>query len=68
MITDADIQRINELYHKSKAEGLTEEEKNEQQKLRRAYIDAIKGNLKANLDNIVIERPDGTKEKLKKKK
>lgn len=68
MITDADIQRINELYHKSKAEGLTDEEKNEQQKLRRAYIDAIKGNLKANLDNIVIERPDGTKEKLKKKK
>ena len=68
MITDADIQRINELYHKSKAEGLTEEEKLEQQTLRKAYIDAIKGNLKANLDNIVIERPDGTKEKLKKKK
>ena len=68
MITDADIQRINELYHKSVAEGLTDEEKAEQQKLRRAYIDAIKGNLKANLDNIVIERPDGTKEKLKKKK
>ncbi|MBO4214459.1 MAG: DUF896 domain-containing protein [Lachnospiraceae bacterium] len=68
MITDADIQRINELYHKSKAEGLTEEEKLEQQTLRKAYIDAIKGNLKANLDNIVIERPDGTREKLKKKK
>lgn len=68
MITDADIQRINELYHKSVAEGLTDEEKAEQQKLRRAYIDAIKGNLKENLDNIVIERPDGTKEKLKKKK
>lgn len=68
MITDADIQRINELYHKSKAEGLTEEEKLEQQTLRKAYIDAIKGNLKAHLDNIVIERPDGTREKLKKKK
>lgn len=68
MITDADIQRINELYHKSEAEGLTEEEKLEQQTLRKAYIDAIKGNLKAHLDNIVIERPDGTREKLKKKK
>ena len=67
MITDADIKRINELYHKSQAEGLTEEEKAEQQKLRKAYVDAIKGNLKANLDNIVIQRPDGTKEKLKKK-
>ena len=67
MVTDEDIKRINELYHKSKAEGLTDEEKEEQQRLRKAYVDAIKGNLKANLDNIVIERPDGTKEKLKKK-
>ena len=67
MITDEDIKRINELYHKSKTEGLTDEEKEEQQRLRKAYVDAIKGNLKANLDNIVIERPDGTKEKLKKK-
>lgn len=67
MVTDEDIKRINELYHKSKTEGLTDEEKEEQQRLRKAYVDAIKGNLKANLDNIVIERPDGTKEKLKKK-
>lgn len=67
MITDEDIKRINALYHKSKAEGLTDEEKEEQQRLRKAYVDAIKGNLKANLDNIVIQCPDGTKEKLKKK-
>ncbi len=66
MITDEDIKRINELYHKSKAEGLNDEEKEEQQRLRKAYVDAMKGNLKANLDNIVIQRLDGTKEKLKK--
>ena len=37
------IDRINELYRKSKtAEGLTEEEKEEQAKLRRAYIDSVK--------------------------
>ena len=32
-ITEADIKRINELYHKSQAEGLTDEEKQEQQDL-----------------------------------
>ncbi len=52
MVTEAEIQRINELYRKSKAEGLTEEEKNEQQLLRRAYIDAVKANLRGHLDRI----------------
>ena len=36
------IKRINELYHKSKTEGLTEEEKQEQAVLRREYIDSVK--------------------------
>ena len=37
------IDRINELYRKSKTpEGLTDEEKEEQQRLRRAYIDSVK--------------------------
>ena len=40
MITDADIKRINELYHKSKSEGLTPDEKQEQVKLREAYIES----------------------------
>ncbi len=53
MVTEAEIQRINELYRKSKtAEGLTAEEKAEQQLLRRAYIDAVKANLRGHLDRI----------------
>ncbi len=36
------IKRINELYHKSKTEGLTDEEKQEQAILRREYIDSVK--------------------------
>ena len=60
MTLDEKIKRINELYHKSKAEGLTEEEKAEQAKLRRDYIDAVKGNLKGQLDNINIQEKDGT--------
>ena len=47
MITEKDIARINELYHKSKAEGLTEEEKKEQAELRQSYIQAIRGNIRA---------------------
>lgn len=58
--------RINELYHKSKAEGLTEEEKEEQEKLRRAYIDNIKANVKSQLNRISIVEPDGTVTRPKK--
>ena len=67
MITEEDIKRINALYHKSQAEGLTDEEKEEQAALRKAYIEAMRGNLRANLDSIVVQRPDGTREKLQKK-
>lgn len=54
------IARINELYHKSKAEGLTEDEAKEQQILRREYIDSFKRNLRSQLDNISILEPDGS--------
>lgn len=59
-MTDEKIQRINELYHKSKSVGLTEEEAKEQKILRREFIDAFKRNLRSQLDNISIEEPDGT--------
>ena len=51
-MTDQESQRINELAHKAKTQGLTQEEKEEQAKLRRAYIDAMKASLKSQLDNI----------------
>ncbi|MCM1263855.1 MAG: 5-formyltetrahydrofolate cyclo-ligase [Butyrivibrio sp.] len=52
--------RINELYHKSQSEGLSDEEKEEQAKLRSAYVANVKANLKAQLDNISIIEKDGT--------
>lgn len=61
------INRINELYHKSQREGLTEDEKVEQAKLRAEYIANIRGNLKSQLDNISIQNPDGTITDLGKK-
>ena len=65
MITDKDIARINELYHKSKNEGLTPEEKEEQALLRGNYIAAIRKNLRSSLDNMSIEKPDGSVELVK---
>lgn len=63
-MTDERIQRINELYHKSQKEGLTQEEKDEQAKLRYEYIQAVRANLRAELDSISIQNEDGTIEKL----
>lgn len=44
--------RVNFLYKKSKEEGLTENEKVEQQELRQRYIDNVKRNFKSQLDTI----------------
>ncbi|WP_330617684.1 DUF896 domain-containing protein [Pseudobutyrivibrio sp.] len=67
MITEKDIARINELYHKSKAEGLSEAEKEEQAILRKAYIAAIRGNIRAQLNNIDLVDENGNVENLGEK-
>ena len=54
------IGRINELYHKSKAEGLTDEEKEEQARLRQEYILSIRNNMRSQLNNISVVEPDGS--------
>ena len=61
------IDSINELYHKSQAVGLTEEEKEEQARLRQEYVAAIRGSLRNNLNNISIKEPDGSITDLGKK-
>ncbi len=53
------IKRINELYRKSKAEGLTAAERQEQKLLRAEYVEAVKQNLRGQLNNIDIEEKDG---------
>lgn len=67
-ITEADIKRINELYHKSKAEGLTDEEKAEQKKLREDYVAAIRGNIRSQLENIKVVDENGNEIPLKRRK
>lgn len=63
-MTDEKIARINELYHKSKAEGLTEAEKKEQAVLRAEYVADFRRNLRSQLDNIDIKNTDGSIENL----
>lgn len=59
-MTEEKIERINVLARKAKAEGLTEEEKAEQQLLRREFIDDFKRNLRGQLDNISVKEKDGS--------
>ena len=61
------IKRINELSRKSKAEGLTPEEKEEQTKLRNEYRALVVGNLSSQLDGLKIKHPGGTITDVKRK-
>lgn len=61
------IKRINELSRKSKTEGLTLAEKEEQTKLRNEYRALVVGNLSSQLDGLKIKHPDGTITDVKKK-
>ena len=61
------IARINELARKAKTTGLTSEELQERDKLRRIYIDSVKANLVGQLENTYIVEPDGSKKKLSRK-
>ena len=63
----ADIERINQLARKKKAEGLTEEELNEQARLRLQYLKELRESMQATLDQVYIENEDGEYEKLQKK-
>ena len=61
------LDRINELYRKSQAEGLTEEEKKEQQELRAQYVALVRANLRGQLNSISLLNPDGSFTELSKK-
>ena len=61
------IDRINELHRKSKAEGLTGEEKKEQALLRKQFVADVKNNLTAQLNNIDMVNEDGSVENLGEK-
>lgn len=54
------LDRINMLYKKSQAEGLTDAEKKEQALLRSEYVACVRNNLKGQLNGISIQEKDGS--------
>ncbi|MCD8144259.1 MAG: DUF896 domain-containing protein [Oscillospiraceae bacterium] len=66
MATDR-LNRINELAKKAKTEGLTPQEEQERDRLRKEYLAAFRANLQSQLDSVVIVDPQGNRTKLKKK-
>ena len=61
------IERINELARLAKERELTPEELEERAALRKEYLDGFRENMRQVLEGVVIQRPDGSKEPLKKK-
>ena len=61
------LKRLNELAGKERETGLTEDEKKEQAALREEYRVAFRESLRGRLENTYLVRPDGTKEKLRRK-
>ncbi|WP_201308521.1 DUF896 domain-containing protein, partial [Streptococcus suis] len=55
----AKIDRINELARKKKAEGLTEEELQEQAALREEYIEGYRRSVRAHIEGIKVVDEDG---------
>ena len=61
------LDRINFLARKAKESELSEAEKEEQAALRAEYLAEFRASFGGIMANTVIQRPDGSKEPLKKK-
>lgn len=66
-MTKEEIARINELAKKSREEGLSDQEKDEQQALRQQYLKEFRGNFEAVLQGIKVQEEDGSVHPLTKK-
>ncbi len=63
-----EIERINALARKKKAEGLTDAEAVEQQELRQKYLREFRASVQGTLDRVYLQQEDGSYKKLERKK
>lgn len=71
MLSNEKLERINELARKAKEEGLSNAEKEEQQTLRKQYLQQFRKAFKNQLHSVKVVDPDGkdvTPDKLKESK
>lgn len=68
ILTEELIKRINELARKSRNEGLSDEEKEEQKGLRAQYIKMFRQGVENTMESVYIVDDDGSKKKIEKKK
>lgn len=61
------VARINELAHKAKAEGLTPEELEERDRLRKEYVAAFRRSLVNELESLTLVDEQGNRRKLRPK-
>lgn len=59
MISKQKLSRINALAKKSKTEGLSQEEKAEQQDLRKEYLQKVRASFKNEFKNMTVIDPEG---------
>ena len=59
MMSKEKLSRINDLAKKSKAEGLSKEEKEEQSKLREEYLQNIRQSFTNQITNMTVIDPEG---------
>ena len=59
------LERISMLTRLSRERELTPEEQAERQELRQAYLKAFRGQMRAQLDNTLVEYPDGSRVSLR---
>jgi len=59
------LERISQLTQLSRERELTAEEQKERQELRQNYLKAFRSQMRAQLDNTVVEYPDGSRTSLR---
>lgn len=59
MLSKEKLNRINQLAKKAKSEGLTNEEKQEQQQLREEYLQNIRKSFSGTIENMKVIDPNG---------